>query len=136
MNQDVSLPKSFRVAAVGCGIKRDPNQLDLTLIASDRLAAAAGVFTQNRVAAAPVQLTRLRVPASGVRAITANSGNANACTGAAGLADARRMAQLTAAQLACPDDAVLVCSTGIIGEPLPMTQIAAGIHRAAHSLSH
>ena len=128
-------PVGFRSAAVACGIKRDPNKFDLTLIVSDRPAAAAGVFTQNRVAAAPVQVSRGRVPAAGVRAIVANSGNANACTGEAGLTDARRMTELVATQLGCPPQAVLVCSTGVIGERLPMAKIEPGIRQAAERLT-
>ncbi len=135
MNDSAPLPRGFRAAAVSCGIKRDPTKLDLTLIVSDHAAAAAGVFTQNRVAAAPVQVSRRRVPASIVRAIVVNSGNANACTGDAGLADARQMSQLVAAQLGCPAEAVLVCSTGVIGERLPMTKIEAGIAAALPRLS-
>jgi glutamate N-acetyltransferase/amino-acid N-acetyltransferase len=93
------------------------------------------VFTQNRVAAAPVQVSRGRVPSATARAIVANSGNANACTGDAGLADARRMTELVASQLGCAPDAVLVCSTGVIGERLPMTKIEQGITKAANTLA-
>ena len=135
MNAVPSLPVDFRAAATACGIKRDPTKLDLTLIASDRPAAAAGVFTQNRVAAAPVQVSRKRVPASGVRAIVANSGNANACTGEAGLADARRMTELVAGQIGCAAESVLVCSTGIIGERLPIGRIQTGIARVFEQLA-
>jgi glutamate N-acetyltransferase/amino-acid N-acetyltransferase len=128
------LPLGFRAAAVACGLKKDPAKLDLTLIASDRPASAAGVFTQNRVAAAPVQVSRRRVPSSAVRAIVANSGNANACTGEGGLTDARRMTELVAGELACPSDSGLVCSTGVIGERLPMSKIEPGILKAAKEL--
>ncbi len=134
MNSSAVLPLGFRAAAVACGIKKDPNKLDLSLIVSDRAAAAAGVFTQNRVAAAPVQVSRSRVPSNGVRAIVANSGNANACTGEGGLADARRMTELVAAHLGCSPDAVLVCSTGIIGERLPIAKIELGIQKAAKEI--
>jgi glutamate N-acetyltransferase/amino-acid N-acetyltransferase len=135
MSRPNFLPPGFRVAAVSCGIKRDPNKLDMTLFVSDRPAAAAGVFTQNRLAAAPVQVSRTRVPAAGVRAIIANSGNANACTGERGLADARRMTDRVAERLGCPAETVLVCSTGVIGTPLPMPLIDAGIGRAFEHLS-
>jgi glutamate N-acetyltransferase/amino-acid N-acetyltransferase len=129
------IAQGFRAAAVACGIKKDLSKLDLSLIVSDLPATAAGVFTQNRVAAAPVQVSRQRVPSSAVRAIVANSGNANACTGDAGLADARRMAELVAEQLGCVSDAVLVCSTGVIGERLPMAKIEPGILSALRNLS-
>ncbi len=135
MNNSVPLPGGFRASGVACGIKRDPAKLDLTLVVSDRPAAAAGVFTRNRVAAAPVRLSRTRVPSDQARAVVANSGNANACTGAAGLANARRMTDLVATGLGSPADAVLVCSTGVIGEPLPMARIELGIARALDSLS-
>jgi glutamate N-acetyltransferase / amino-acid N-acetyltransferase len=135
MDRTVQLPAGFRAAATACGIKRDASKLDLSLIVSSRPAAAAGVFTQNRVAAAPVQLCRQRVPSSSVRAIVVNSGNANACTGDAGFADAKKMGECVAAQLDCAPGAVLVCSTGIIGERLPMQKIQAGIQHAAQNLS-
>jgi glutamate N-acetyltransferase/amino-acid N-acetyltransferase len=134
-DQSKFLPQGFRAAAVACGVKRDPSLLDLTMIVSDRPASAAGVFTQNRVAAAPVQVSRTRVPAAASRAIVANSGNANACTGDGGLADARRMAELAAARVGCPPEAVLVCSTGVIGQRLPMANIERGIAHAAQNLA-
>jgi glutamate N-acetyltransferase/amino-acid N-acetyltransferase len=131
----MQIPNGFSATAVSCGIKNDPAKLDLVLIVSDRAAAAAGVFTQNRVAAAPVQVSRRRVPSNTVRAIVANSGNANACTGEAGLADARRMAELAAKPIGCAPESVLVCSTGVIGERLPMAKIEPGIAAASERLS-
>src|SRR5262245_27035696 len=135
MDRTIRLPEGFVAAAAACGIKRDPSKLDLSLIVSDRPAAAAGVFTQNRVAAAPVRLCQQRVPSPNIRAIVVNSGNANACTGDAGFADAKRMADYVAAEIDCDSDAVLVCSTGIIGERLPMQKIKSGIEHAAQNLS-
>jgi glutamate N-acetyltransferase/amino-acid N-acetyltransferase len=135
MNKQPLLPNGFRFTATACGIKRDPTKLDLTLITSDRPATAAGVFTQNRVAAAPVRVSCKRVPSAAVRAIVANSGNANACTGTDGLADARRMTELVASQIGCDPDAVLVCSTGVIGERLPMQKIELGIAKSVKSLA-
>lgn len=139
MNEPVDgqmqLPSGYFAAATACGIKRDSSKLDVSLIVSDRPAAAAGVFTQNRVAAAPVRLCRQRVPSHGVRAIVVNSGNANACTGEAGFEDAKEMASLAADQIGCAAEAVLVCSTGIIGERLPMQKIRSGIAAAAQRLS-
>src|SRR5438132_5758991 len=112
-----TLPSNYRFAGVHCGIRPDPNRLDLALVISDAPAAAAGVFTQNRVCAAPVQVCRERLPTAAARGIVICSGNANACTGEQGRADARRMAATLAESLGVPAEAVLVCSTGIIGRP-------------------
>jgi glutamate N-acetyltransferase/amino-acid N-acetyltransferase len=128
------MAQGFRFAGIHCGIRPDPHRLDLALLVSDTPAAAAGVFTQNRVAAAPVQLCRERLPAEGVRGVVICSGNANACTGAQGLADARRMTAVAAAELACREEQFLVASTGIIGRLLPMSQIEEGIPRAVRAL--
>src|SRR5262245_33598236 len=97
------LARGFRYAGVPCGIRPDsaPDRLDLALIVSDRPAAAAGVFTQNRVVAAPVRICRERLPADGVRGVVVCSGNANACTGRRGLEDARRMSALAAQAVGC-----------------------------------
>src|SRR4029453_12315066 len=90
------LARGYRFAGIVSGLRTEPDRRDIGVIVSDTPAAAAGVFTQNRVCAAPVQISRERVPQSAVRAIVCCSGNANACTGGQGLADARRMAELTA----------------------------------------
>lgn len=129
------LAHGFRYAGVHSGIRPDPERLDLALIASDRPAAAAGVFTQNRVCAAPVHVCRERLPSSQVRGIVICSGNANACTGAQGLDDARRMTTLAGAALDVPAEQVLVCSTGVIGRPLPMDVIGPGIAHAGRELA-
>jgi glutamate N-acetyltransferase / amino-acid N-acetyltransferase len=102
---------------------------------SDVPASVAGMFTQNRVVAAPVTLSRSVVRGGSARATVINSGNANACTGAQGDADAREMAALTAAQIGCSPAEVLVASTGIIGRPLWMDRLRTGIPRAAAALS-
>jgi glutamate N-acetyltransferase/amino-acid N-acetyltransferase len=128
------LPRGYRFAGVHSGIRPDPERLDLALVASDRPAAAAGVFTQNRVVAAPVRLCRKRVPSSHARGIVICSGNANACTGQRGMDDAERMASVTAEALACRAEQVLVCSTGVIGRHLPMPQVESGIRAAAAEL--
>lgn len=122
-----NLAAGFRFAGVHCGIRHDPNRLDLAIIVSDAPAAAAGVFTQNRVCAAPVQVCRERVPSATARAIVICSGNANACTGEQGLADARRMTAVAAQALGCAEEQVLVCSTGVIGRMLPMGKIEPGL---------
>jgi glutamate N-acetyltransferase / amino-acid N-acetyltransferase len=129
-----TLPRGYRFVGVHSGIRPDPERLDLALVVSDRPASAAGVFTQNRVAAAPVKLCRERVPTAEARAIVICSGNANACTGQRGLDDARRMATVAAESLACRAEQVLVCSTGVIGRPLPMPELEAGIRAATPKL--
>src|SRR5438046_3741640 len=106
-----NLARGYRYAGVHCGIRPDPNRLDLALVVSDRPAAAAGVFTQNRVCAAPVHLCRERLPSPDVRGIVICSGNANACTGAQGLRDARRMTECSGRALGCRSEQILVCST-------------------------
>jgi glutamate N-acetyltransferase/amino-acid N-acetyltransferase len=130
----VVVPKGYRFAGVCCGIKRS-GKLDLSLIVSDRPAVAAGVYTQNRVFAAPVAWDRAITPASDVRAVVINSGNANACTGERGSADAREMAAAAAATCGANEKQALVLSTGIIGAFLPMDKITAGIATAAAALT-
>lgn len=121
------LPREFRLNGTHCGIKASGDKHDLALIVSDRPATAVGVFTTNQVFAAPVQLTRERTPTGQARGVIINSGNANACTGPRGLDDARRMATLLAERHQCAPDDILVLSTGVIGQFLPMDRIAAGI---------
>ncbi len=133
--QPIGLPQGFRAAGVYCGIKRNTSKLDLSLIVSDRPAVAAGVYTQNRVFAAPVALDRARTPSAEMRAIVVNSGNANACTGQRGMDDAQEMARLAAVACDVSPASVLVLSTGIIGNFLPMDRITAGIASAAKELS-
>ncbi|MCA9222850.1 MAG: bifunctional ornithine acetyltransferase/N-acetylglutamate synthase, partial [Planctomycetales bacterium] len=108
-----------------CGIKPAADKLDLTLIVADEDATAAGVYTQNLVYAAPVAIDRERTPSRRARAVVVNSGNANACTGQRGLDDARRMAQATAEAMGVEAEQVLVLSTGVIGQFLPMDKIEA-----------
>ena len=130
-----NLPEGYRFAGVACGIRSDePGRLDLAIIHSDRPANAAGVFTQNRVVAAPVKVCRSRLPASDIRGIVIDSGNANACTGDQGLADARRMTALAAEALGHREEQMLVCSTGVIGRLLPMDKVEPGIRSAVAEL--
>jgi glutamate N-acetyltransferase/amino-acid N-acetyltransferase len=131
---DWHLARGYRFAGIHSGLRPDPDRRDLALVVSDGPAAAAGVFTQNRVAAAPVRLCRERLPRGDSRGIVICSGNANACTGERGLADARRMAAVTAQAIGCHDEQILVCSTGVIGRPLPMPCIEDGIRTAAGQL--
>jgi glutamate N-acetyltransferase/amino-acid N-acetyltransferase len=130
----VCFPLGFRAAGVTCGIK-DSGAPDLALVASDGAAAAAGAFTRSRLAAAPVILSREHLADGRARAVVVNSGNANACTGAKGMDDARAMAAATARALGISADEVVVCSTGVIGKPLPIAAIEQGIALAAGELS-
>ncbi|MBN2123995.1 MAG: bifunctional glutamate N-acetyltransferase/amino-acid acetyltransferase ArgJ [Deltaproteobacteria bacterium] len=133
---DASKPiiQGFRAGAVAAGIgKKD--RLDLGLIFSEREASAAGVFTRNKVKAAPVILSRENLQAGRARAIIANSGNANACTGEAGLSCARGTAERVARELGVPPGEVLVASTGVIGAPLNMEAIDGAVPELVRSLS-
>jgi len=131
----LTTPEGFLAAGVHCGIKSDPEALDLGLICSELPASVAATFTTNRVHAAPVRVSRQRVASGRARAVVVNSGNANACTGARGLTDARRMTQLVAQRLAVAEEDVLVASTGVIGKYLPMEKLEEGIARAAEALA-
>ena len=129
------LPQGFRAAGVYSGVKRNTSKLDLSLIVSDQPTVAAGVYTQNVVCGAPVELNRQRTPSETIRAVVINSGVANACTGERGMRDALEMAQRTAAACGFAEQDVLVMSTGLIGEHLPMEKISAGIADAATKLA-
>jgi len=118
--------QGFKAGAVVAGLKKN-GALDLALIVSDRKAAVAGVFTTNKVRAAPVILSEKHVENGKARAIIANAGNANACTGDPGLNDARRTADLVSRELGINPEDVLVASTGVIGEYLDMDLIAGAI---------
>ena len=132
----VTAPLGFTSAAVHCGIKAKAGVLDLAVIAADRPASAAGLFTTNLAKAAPVIVSKEHLERSGrtARAVVVNSGCANACTGENGLKDARRMAHLVAEGLRCKDHDVLVASTGVIGVALPMPSVEAGIRSAMGQL--
>ncbi len=121
MNQTIQC-RGFLSGGVAAGIKKN-NTLDLGLIYSRSPAAAAGVFTRNQVKAAPVVLSQTHVAGGVAHAIIVNSGNANCCTGQQGDRDARRMAEIAATGLDLPLETVLVGSTGVIGQPLPMDKI-------------
>ncbi|MBA61004.1 MAG: bifunctional ornithine acetyltransferase/N-acetylglutamate synthase [Planctomycetaceae bacterium] len=123
MNEDW-LPLGFRWSGHHCGLKSNSDKPDYSLIVSDNDAVAAGVYTQNLVCAAPVILCRDRTPGSRTRAIVINSGNANACTGSQGINDAQKMAADVALELGLEAEQVLVMSTGIIGQFLPMEKLS------------
>ncbi len=133
--EEWQLARGYRFAGVHCGIRDDSDKLDLALIVSEEPAAAAGVFTQNRVVAAPVTVCRNRLPRADARGIVICSGNANACTGQRGLDDAERMAHLTAELLGLSGEQILVGSTGVIGRHLPMENVESGIGAAFEVLS-
>jgi glutamate N-acetyltransferase/amino-acid N-acetyltransferase len=131
----ITLPRGFAAAGVACGVKQSGRE-DLAIIAADRDAAAAIVTTRNQVVGAPVQWCRRILPRGRgrIRAIVINSGVSNVGMGKAGLRNAETMAALTAGLLGTSPQKVLVASTGVIGEPLPMGRIRAGISAAARSL--
>lgn len=122
----VTAPRGFTAAGIHCGIKKK-RLPDLALLVSERNGPVAGVFTTNRVTAAPVQLNRLYLKKKTARAVLVNSGNANAVTGRQGYADAVEMAMLVAKRLKFAAHTVFVGSTGVIGQPLPMARIRRGV---------
>jgi glutamate N-acetyltransferase / amino-acid N-acetyltransferase len=124
----VTSAQGYSAGAVYSGLKTPgPEKLDLGILLSDRPAAAAITLTQNSFAAAPVVLCRERIERGRARAVVVNAGNANACTGEQGLADAREMASLAARKTGLEPEDVLVASTGVIGVPLPMDLIRRGV---------
>jgi glutamate N-acetyltransferase / amino-acid N-acetyltransferase len=128
--------RGLRAAGVRAGIKAS-GRPDVGLLVADEAMSCAGIFTQNKLAAAPVLLCREHLDRTGgrVRALVVNSGNANACTGEKGRKDALAMCRQVARALGCPAEEVLVCSTGVIGRPLPMKAVTAGITAALAELS-
>lgn len=133
-NGGVTSAQGFRASGVAAAVKY-PGRKDVALIAADAPCAVAGMFTTNQVAAAPVLLSRTRAASGRGRAVIANSGCANACTGEQGLRDAREMARVCAEALGATEDDVLVCSTGVVGVCLPMDRIASGAKDAVAALS-
>ena len=118
--------KGFKAAAVDSGLKKG-DKADIALIVSETPASAAGVFTANKVKAAPVLLTRKHIAGGSAHAIIANAGNANACTGPPGLADAAHTADLVAKALGILPESVLVASTGVIGQRLNMDKVSKAV---------
>jgi glutamate N-acetyltransferase/amino-acid N-acetyltransferase len=143
INGSICAPRGFKAAAVFCDIKRlgtgkgsdKGTKRDLALIVSDVPAAVAGMFTTNQVCAAPVKVSAKHAAGKRARAIVVNSGNANACTGARGLADAKAMTTITAQSIGVSSREVLVASTGRIGVPMPMANVKQGIMDAAPLLT-
>ncbi|MDK4290879.1 bifunctional glutamate N-acetyltransferase/amino-acid acetyltransferase ArgJ [Corynebacterium pseudodiphtheriticum] len=125
----VTVPQGFRAASVKAGIKPS-GKADLALVVNDGPEfSAAGVFTRNRVVAAPVKVSREALADGQLRAVLYNAGNANACNGALGLRDAQQMQTELAELLNFDSNHVAVCSTGLIGEPMPMDNVSAGIEK-------
>jgi glutamate N-acetyltransferase/amino-acid N-acetyltransferase len=130
----ITAARGYTAAGIHCGVKK--TKKDLALLVSDVPASAAGVFTLNRVAAAPVVVDKMQLAGSSVmRAIVVNSGNANAATGKQGMEDAWAMIDAAASALHIQRDQILVSSTGVIGQYLPMEPILSGISKAATQLT-
>jgi glutamate N-acetyltransferase/amino-acid N-acetyltransferase len=128
----VTAPEGFQAGSVHSGIKAAASALDLTVVAADSAASAAGIFTTNLAQAAPVLVSRqhLQQTDGRARAVVINSGCANACTGDDGLSHAKQMAADTAAAIGCRAEEVLVASTGVIGVKLPIDRVLSGIRNA------
>ncbi|RKY09337.1 MAG: ornithine acetyltransferase [Planctomycetota bacterium] len=133
-NRTITAAKGFLAAGVACGIKRS-GKPDMAVLHCPAGATAAAVFTTNRIVSAAVEVCREHVKRPKVYGVVVNSGNANACTGKKGIADAIGMCKTTAQQLNVAGGDILVASTGIIGETLPMKKITVGIEKAAAKLS-
>lgn len=129
----VTAPAGFLAAGVSAGLKRSGRR-DVCVVAAAAPCAAAGVFTTSATAAPPVIVSREHVSGGVLRAIVVNAGNANACTGEPGVIHARAMADAAAAALGCAATEVAVCSTGVIGMPLPLERVVSGIEAAVHGL--
>jgi glutamate N-acetyltransferase/amino-acid N-acetyltransferase len=130
----ITAPKGFVASGVHCGIRKRDRR-DLALVRSLEPATGAGMFTINRVQAAPVVVCKEHLAGAQPQAVVVNSGNANAATGAAGVAHARATAATAAQVLGVAPEQVLVLSTGVIGEPLPVAKVLTGVAQAALQLS-
>ncbi|HUZ68361.1 MAG TPA: bifunctional glutamate N-acetyltransferase/amino-acid acetyltransferase ArgJ [Candidatus Saccharimonadales bacterium] len=134
----VCAPLGFRAGVAAAGIRLDGNETrtDVAVIRSDTPAVAAGVFTRNTVKAAPVVISQLTLRRGApISAVVVNAGNANACTGAQGFRDALVMCATTGDALDLDPSDVLVCSTGVIGRPMPMERVTRGIRAAGLAMS-
>jgi glutamate N-acetyltransferase/amino-acid N-acetyltransferase len=125
--------KGFLASGTHCGLKKEGRK-DLALIAAEKSVPAAAVFTTNKVAAAPVNVSRKHIASGKCRAVIINSGNANACTGPQGEADAEATAVALAEKLGCDAADIIVCSTGVIGVPMPIDVLLGGIGPAVDAL--
>ncbi|MBQ9539514.1 MAG: bifunctional glutamate N-acetyltransferase/amino-acid acetyltransferase ArgJ [Treponema sp.] len=131
----VTAPAGFKANGILCGIKAGRTKNDLALVYSEKPCTAAAMFTQNKVKAESVKLTQKHVSNGRAQAMIANSGNANACTGQQGAKAAFRMAQAAASALNIAPEDVIVCSTGVIGQQLPVEKIEAAVPGLAAGLS-
>jgi len=132
-NNTITAAKGFLAAGVHCGIKQS-GKPDLALLVCPDGATAAAVFTTNKIVAAPVTICKKHVKSSKVYAVVINSGNANACTGSAGIKNAIAICNKVAGELNANPHSVLIASTGIIGKQLPIRKVTAGITKAAKQL--
>ena len=132
----VTAPKGFLASGIHCGLKKSNLQKDLALIYSEVPAAAAGMYTKNKVKGAPIYITKDHLANKKAQAIIINSGNANTCNGDDGLNKAKKMASLQAKELKLKADDVLVASTGVIGVPLNIDAIKNGIPLLTEKLSN
>ena len=132
----VCAAEGVSAAGIAAGLRKEPGRRDLALVAASHTCTAAGVFTQNRFCAAPVQVSRKHLENGQARAVVLNSGNANASTGEPGIATAQGEAQLVAEALGCDPKDVLVASTGVIGMQLGLEGFQTGVPAAAAQLAH
>ena len=130
----VTAPKGFTANGIHCGIRKNKTKRDISLIFSEVKASAAAVYTANLVKGAPILVTKNNIADGKAQAIICNSGNANTCN-ADGMEVAEKMAQLTGNELGIPMQDVIVASTGVIGQPLDINPIAAGMPELAKGLS-
>ena len=133
MQDGLLIPRGFKFACRAAGLKKS-GKPDLGLILSELPARSAGVFTRNRVVAAPVRVTAAKIRSGQCQAVLMNSGNANACTGERGMQDTLECTRLLAEALALPEALVAIASTGVIGVPLPMDRLARHIPQLAREV--
>jgi glutamate N-acetyltransferase/amino-acid N-acetyltransferase len=133
--RDFAIPEGFRFASIEAAVKK-PGRKDMALIWSEKASVTAGVFTINNVKAAPVRLDMKLIKSGRGQAFLVNSGNANACTGRQGMKDAEEMGRLAAASRRIKPEMVYVCSTGVIGTPMPMDRIRPRIPELAAALGN
>jgi len=129
LNGSITAPKGYLATGVACGLKKN-DQPDLALVVSETEAAVAGVFTTNRVKGHSLVRTMNKLERGMARGVIVNSGNANACVGDEGLADADAMAAAVADAIGCRPDDILTGSTGVIGKRLNMNAVLSGVHQA------
>jgi len=134
-SQDIRTPNGFFFSVTEAAIKK-PGRKDMALIFSEAEASIAGTFTTNTVKAAPVRICMQKIKSGSGQAIIVNSGNANACTGKQGMKDARDMVAVASKQLGIGIGLTYICSTGVIGAPMPMQRIIPAISPLAGSLGN